>query len=66
MRARVLLAVLAATLVCATIAQAQQPLPALPPVDVVVTTGEGVIQAVPDRAWITVIAVMFTISSTDE
>ena len=55
MRAPIFLAVPAAMLVCVTTAQAQQP-PPPPPVDVVITTGEGVIQAVPDRAWITVIA----------
>lgn len=55
MRARIVLAVLAATLVRVSAAMAQQPAPS-PLVDVVVTTGEGVIHAVPDRAWITVIA----------
>ena len=55
MRAPIFLAVPAAMLVCVTTAQAQQP-PPPPPVDVVITTGEGVIHAVPDRAWITVIA----------
>jgi uncharacterized protein len=33
-------------------ASAQQPAPPLPPQ--VVTTGEGIVQAVPDRAWITI------------
>jgi uncharacterized protein YggE len=35
---------------------AQQPAPATPEPPVVVTTGEGVIEAAPDRAWITVTA----------
>lgn len=35
---------------------AQQPAPAAPEPPVVVTTGEGVIEAAPDRAWITVTA----------
>ena len=55
MRAPILLAVLAALFVGVPALAAQQP-PSPPPVDVVITTGEGVIQAVPDRAWITVIA----------
>jgi uncharacterized protein YggE len=55
MRARIVLAALAVTLVRVSAAGAQQPPPS-PLVDVVVTTGEGVIHAVPDRAWITVIA----------
>ena len=54
MRARILLAVLATLFVRVPVVAAQPPPP--PPVDVVITTGEGVIQAVPDRAWITVIA----------
>ena len=55
MRARILLAVLATLFVRVPLVAAQPP-PPPPPVDVVITTGEGVIQAVPDRAWITVIA----------
>ena len=55
MRARTVLAVLAALIVRVPAVAAQQP-PPPPPIDVVVTTAEGVIQAVPDRAWITVIA----------
>jgi uncharacterized protein YggE len=55
MRTTTLLAFATAVLVSASEAVAQQPGPA-PLVDVVVTTGEGVIQAVPDRAWITVVA----------
>ncbi len=55
MRARILLAVLATLFVRVPLVAAQPP-PSPPPVDVVITTGEGVIQAVPDRAWITVIA----------
>ena len=37
-------------------AGAQQPVPPAPDVPVVVTTGEGLVQAVPDRAWITISA----------
>jgi uncharacterized protein len=55
MRLRTLFAVLAITFISVPPAAAQQPVPT-PQVDVVVTTGEGVIQAVPDRAWITVVA----------
>ena len=55
MRASTLLTVLIALFVGVSEAAAQQAAPS-PLVDVVVTTGEGVIQAVPDRAWITVIA----------
>jgi uncharacterized protein YggE len=56
MRASTFLMVLTAALLFRVpSAMAQQP--GVPPlIDVVVTTGEGVIQAVPDRAWITVIA----------
>jgi uncharacterized protein YggE len=56
MRASILLAVLAALVLRVSPAAAQQPPAPAPPVDVIVTTGEGVIQAAPDRAWITVIA----------
>jgi uncharacterized protein len=55
MRTSALLAALAAILFGVTESTAQQP-PSSPSVDVVITTGEGVIQAAPDRAWITVIA----------
>ena len=55
MRASTLLAVLTVAFLRVPTAAAQQPPPPLP-VDVVITTGEGVIHAVPDRAWITVIA----------
>src|SRR5690242_1222356 len=49
---RTLLAALTAlALSCPLAAQAQQPSSAEP---VVVTTGEGLVQAAPDRAWITI------------
>jgi uncharacterized protein YggE len=38
------------------VVSAQQPAPAAPAQPLVVTTGEGVVQAVPDRAWITIAA----------
>ena len=48
--------VLAALFMSVPPVAAQQPPPPPPGVDVVVTTGEGVIHAAPDRAWITVVA----------
>jgi uncharacterized protein YggE len=45
---------LAIALMSPSRALAQQPMPAAPLEPVVVTTGEGIVQAVPDRAWITV------------
>jgi uncharacterized protein YggE len=38
------------------VAAAQQPAPAVPAEPVVVVSGEGLVQAVPDRAWITISA----------
>ena len=40
----------------AVLAQQPTPAPALPPEPQVVVTGEGLVQAVPDRAWITISA----------
>jgi len=55
MRSPTRLTVLAAFFMSVPPVAAQQP-PLPPAVDVVVTTGEGVIHAAPDRAWITVVA----------
>jgi uncharacterized protein YggE len=46
----------AIVLLVPSLAAAQQPLPAVPDVPVVVTSGEAVVTAVPDRAWISITA----------
>ena len=48
--------IIAMLLLISAPALAQQPTPAVPEPPVVVTTGEGLIEAVPDRAWITITA----------
>lgn len=55
MTERIAIVILAA-LLAATALNAQQPQPATREESVVVTSGEGVVQAVPDRAWVSITA----------